>query len=111
MTDIRINGRRGRDFRDKRNWAPVIFASGFRVYRPGDLFTLFQLIIRMIPYSVILLFISACSGSKNISAEYIARYETDRIYFIKNAETLKRPPAGIEDAGLKAAWVEAEKQL
>ena len=33
------------------------------------------------------------------------------LYFIKNAETLKRPPSGIEDAGLKAAWIEAEQHL
>ncbi len=44
----RINGRRGRDFRDKRNRAPVVFASGFRVYRPGVLLALFQPIIRII---------------------------------------------------------------
>ncbi len=44
---IRTNGRPGRDLGDERVYAPDVFASDFRVYRPQALFNFFNLLIRI----------------------------------------------------------------
>ncbi len=44
---FRRKGRPGRDLRDDRDYAVVVSASDFWVYRPGPLFGFFQPIIRI----------------------------------------------------------------